>query len=205
MARRSRRDFLRTGGVGALTLGLAACTNPPAPAATAVPAAAAPATAPTQAAAPAPTQAPAPPRAAVPPDQRMFGSPAPTTPTFTVARDVAGVEVLGYYAGTKVPAVACTRRPEWSSVFVGSTTISTGVLRAIARAAGAHVWLESDDVLVAGADMVAIHATTDGRKDLLIPAGLAASDPWGATAPEHGRLALTMTRGETRLFRLVRG
>ena len=43
MARRSRRDFLRTGGVGALTLGLAACTAPRPLAPTAVPPAARPA------------------------------------------------------------------------------------------------------------------------------------------------------------------
>jgi hypothetical protein len=139
----------------------------------------------------------------VPPDQRMFGSAAPTAPAFTLARDTAGLEVLGQYAGTDIPAVACARRPEWSSVFVGSTTISTGVLREIARAAGAHVWLESDDVLIAGADVVAIHATSDGRKELLIPAGLAAADPWDTTPPEHGRHTLTMTKGETRFFRLI--
>jgi hypothetical protein len=142
--------------------------------------------------------------AGVAPEQRMFGSAAPTSPAFTVERDAGGPEVLGYYAGTKIPAVACTRRPEWSSVFVGTTSISTGVLRAIARAAGAHVWLESDDVLIAGADVVAIHATTNGRKELLIPAGLAASDPWDTAPPARGRLAMTMARGDTRLFRVVR-
>jgi hypothetical protein len=142
--------------------------------------------------------------AGVAPEQRMFGSAAPTSPAFTVEQRADGPEVLGYYAGTKIPAVACTRRPEWSSVFVGTTSISTGVLRAIARAAGAHVWLEGDDVLIAGADVVAIHATTNGRKELLIPAGLAASDPWDTAPPARGRLAMTMARGDTRLFRVVR-
>jgi hypothetical protein len=140
----------------------------------------------------------------VPSEQLSFGDHSPRTPAFTVGQDTAGTEVLGYYAGTRTPAVACVRRPEWSSVFVGATTISTGVLRAVARAAGAHVWLESDDVLIAGSDFVAVHASTEGQKELLLPAGVPATDlSTGTVTPQRGRMAMTMQQGETRLFRLT--
>lgn len=77
MERRSRRNFLKVSGAGALTVGLAAgCAAPPTtPAATAAQAAAPtaqPTTAPVQAPPPAPTQAPKPPRAVVPPEQRTL-------------------------------------------------------------------------------------------------------------------------------------
>jgi uncharacterized protein (DUF1501 family) len=93
MARRSRRAFLRVGGAGALTVGLAACTTAPSPptptpTAPAQPAAQTkpaqkpaapptqalpqPATAPTQPPAPTPAQAVQPPRPAVAPDQRIL-------------------------------------------------------------------------------------------------------------------------------------
>ena len=141
----------------------------------------------------------------VPREQLSFGDNTPRTPAFTLGEDAAGHEMLGYYAGTRTPAVVCVRRPEWSSVFVGSTTLSTGVLRAIGRAAGAHVWLESDDVLIAGNDFVAVHASTEGRKELLVPAGVAAKDlSTGTATPQNGRIVLTMQQGETRLFRLTR-
>jgi hypothetical protein len=138
-------------------------------------------------------------------DQLSFGEGTPRAPAFTLAGDPQGITVLGDYLGTQTPAVACVRRPEWSSVFVGSTTISTGVLRAIARAAGAHVWLESDDVLIAGSDFVAVHAATKGQKELLLPAGVAAQDLSTGTAKTlDGRMVMTMQQGETRLFRLTR-
>ena len=74
------------------------------------------------------------------------------------------------------------RQPEWSSVFVGSTTISTAMLRALARAAGAHVRLETDDVVIVGNDIVAVHASTPGAKALLAPAGATITEaaPGGA-------------------------
>jgi hypothetical protein len=140
----------------------------------------------------------------VPREQLSFGDDTPRTPAFTLGQDAPGTEVLGYYAGTRAPAVACVRHPEWSSVFVGATTISTGVLRAIARAAGAQVWLESDDVLIAGSDCVAVHASTAGQKELLLPTGVTAQDLSARTAkaPE-GRMVMTMQQGETRLFRVT--
>ena len=138
-------------------------------------------------------------------EQFSFGDSTPRTPAFTPGQDAEGAEVVGHYAGTRTPAMACVRRPEWSSVFVGSTTISTGALRAMVRAAGAHVWLESDDVLIAGEDFVAVHASTAGRKELVVPAGVAAHQLLTESArAQHGRVTLTMRRGETRLFRLTR-
>ena len=137
-------------------------------------------------------------------EQFSFGDSTPRTPAFTPGPDAEGTEVVGHYAGTRTPAMACVRRPEWSSVFVGSTTISTGALRAIVRAAGAHVWLESDDVLIAGEDFVAVHASSAGRKELVVPAGVTAQELLTESArPQHGRVTLTMRRGETRLFRLT--
>jgi beta-galactosidase len=141
----------------------------------------------------------------VPADQLSFGEPTPRAPAFTVGEDAAGITVLADYMGTQTPAVASVQRPEWSSVFVGSTSISTGVLRALARAAGARVWLETDDVLIVGNDFVALHASTAGAKELRVPAGTAITDtaPRGA-APRSGRVTVTMQRGETKLFRLGR-
>jgi hypothetical protein len=88
---------------------------------------------------------------------------------------------------------------------MGSTTISTGVLRALARAAGAHVWLETDDVVIVGNDFVALHASTPGAKTLLVPAGETITDAApGRAIPQSGRVTVSMQRGETKLFRIIR-
>jgi hypothetical protein len=138
-------------------------------------------------------------------DQLSFGEGTPRAPAFTLAGDPQGITVLGDYLGTQTPAVACVRQPEWSSVFVGSTTISTGVLRALARAAGAHVWLETDDVVIVGTDFVALHASTSGAKALLVPAGETITEVApGQPAPQSGRVTVPMQQGETKIFRIIR-
>ena len=140
----------------------------------------------------------------VPADQLTFGEDTPRAPAFSVGEDAEEVLVLGHYARTRTPAVASVRRAEWSSVFVASTTISTGALRAIARAAGAHVWLESDDVVITGSDVVAVHASTTGDKELLVPAGMAIRNVSAGATSHTGRVKLMMRRGETKLFRVIR-
>ena len=82
-------------------------------------------------------------------DQLSFGEGARARPP-SPWEATPGTAVLGDLVGRQTPAVGCVRQPEWSSVSVGSTTISTAMLCALARAAGTHVRLETDDVVIVG-------------------------------------------------------
>lgn len=138
-------------------------------------------------------------------EQLSFGDKNPMAPAFTIAASVKGVEVLGHYAESETPAVACARQSNWSSVFVGSTTLSIGVLRELVRAAGAHVWLDSDEVLITGGDTVAIHAATGGQKRLFLPPGVTTKDALTGTSFASGRqITVGLRQGETKLFELKR-
>ena len=133
------------------------------------------------------------------PKERAFGDATPLPTLFRVSPQAKGVEVLGHYEGTRDAALAVRRGDGWTSVFCGSTTISTSVLREIARAAGAHIWLDTGDVVIASPALVAVHVATPGDKTLAIPRGLALRDPWtGATFSDEVRV--NVQHGETRIF-----
>jgi len=133
------------------------------------------------------------------PGELTFGDAAPLATLFRVTADAPGVEVFGRYEGTQAAALALRRGDGWASVFCGATTISAGVLREIARAAGGHIWLDTGDVVIASRDLVAVHATHPGEKTLVPPPGAVLREAWtGArhTAP----IPLTLQLGDTRLF-----
>ncbi len=132
-------------------------------------------------------------------DQRQFGKGPPLETLFRLQPNVPGVEVLGHYQGTTDVALGLRRRQQWTSVFCGSTTISTGVLRQLARAAGCHVWLDTPDVLIASRALVAVHADRAGKRTLSIPRGVVLQDTsTGKTYRE--KAPLEFRGGQTRIF-----
>ena len=72
------------------------------------------------------------------------------------------------------------------------------------REAGAHVWLETDDVLAAGRGYVMVHAASDGEKAIRLPGTFDAREIFGASPARKGasEIVETMKRGETRVWRL---
>ena len=61
--------------------------------------------------------------------------------------------------------------------------------------------MESDDVLIAGSGVVAIHASTEGEKRLTIPAEHTVKDAMtGAALPQGGNSGLNLKKGETKLL-----
>ena len=133
-------------------------------------------------------------------DQLAFGDAKPIPTRFRGRGDTPGVEVLGHYQGGDVPAFVLRRGHEWTSVFLGSTTISTGCLRELARAAGCHIWCNTDDVLIAGGSLVALHASTEGAKELLPPASVVLHDAATNATHPRGPVRLHLQQGETKTF-----
>lgn len=77
-------------------------------------------------------------------------------------------------------------------------------LRETFRAAGVHIWVETDDVMVAGRGYAMIHAASGGAKTLRLPCPCNAREVFGASPPHEGVSGITETlrRGETRVWRL---
>lgn len=80
--------------------------------------------------------------------------------------------------------------------------LAAGQLRRLFRQAGAQVFLESDDTLLAGGGYVGLHAATAGTKTLRLPWPATWTDVRAETVVAVGtdRLEVTVRFGETRLF-----
>ncbi|MCX7886206.1 MAG: hypothetical protein N3B01_02970 [Verrucomicrobiae bacterium] len=57
----------------------------------------------------------------------------------------------------------------WRSVYCASPLVSTGLLRGLARYAGAHVYSTTDDPFFANRNFAMIHTATAGTKQIVLP------------------------------------
>jgi hypothetical protein len=129
-----------------------------------------------------------------------FGPGEPMAPLLFV--DDADARPLATYKATGRIAAAVKHAGGWTSVLVGTLRATPTLLREIARLAGAHVYLRSDDVVIAGGGLVAVHATSDGEKVVHLPRNATAKDAWTGAAIGGAAMNLrfAMKRGETRML-----
>ena len=112
--------------------------------------------------------------------------------------------VVGRMVDGKQPGLVVKRMEGWTSVYSGAMQLPQGLMRNIARAAGVHVWLETDDALYTDGQYVGVHAATDGTKTLTLPGHFRVVDAIsGQPVASDGRtVTLPMKKAETLLLRL---
>ena len=89
------------------------------------------------------------------------GSPGrfPVSPLFEI--DDAGVEVLGRYQGSDAVAVARKKQPDYTVVYAALPLRGPGMMRKLFREAGAHIYNDADDVVIAGGGIVCVATRED--------------------------------------------
>ena len=94
-------------------------------------------------------------------------------------------------------------RDGWRSVFMAEPP-EPSALRSALRDAGAHIWIDSNDVLTAGRGYVMLHASSDGEKRIRLPFKSDITEIFGASPPLKGVATITETMklGETRVWRM---
>jgi hypothetical protein len=94
---------------------------------------------------------------------------------------------------------------KWTSVFTSTPGLPAGFWRNAARLAGAHVWCEADEIILADAGLVAIHSATGGRRTLLLPRACDVEDViTGRPVARQARtIEFDLQGPETRLFRML--
>ena len=82
-----------------------------------------------------------------------------------------GISLAAAWAqqGINRSALAVQDQPGWTSVFAAALPLPAGFWRNAARYAKAHVWCETDDILVASREVVALHSIVPGPKTLHLP------------------------------------
>ena len=113
-----------------------------------------------------------------------------------------GARPLATYLATGRIAAALKRIGGATSVFIGTLRATPSLLREVARLAGAHAYLRSDDFVMADSGIVAVHAASEGEKVLALPETCVLRDALSGAevAPSGKRLRLQMRQGETRVF-----
>ena len=118
--------------------------------------------------------------------------------------DDPGAQVLGRLIGSARPGLVTKKMDGWTSIYSAAMTLPPPLMRRLARGAGVHIWLETDDALYTDGQFLGLHAATDGPKRLLLPSCYAVSNAMtDKSMPVVGQtVSLTMKRAETVLFSL---
>lgn len=90
--------------------------------------------------------------------------PMTVSPLFHV--DDPQATVLGTYVESGKVGFAVRRFKTWTSVYVGSLAVGSHILRAIAQAAGAHLYDDTDQIVYANESFLAIHTSKAGKRTL---------------------------------------
>ncbi len=118
--------------------------------------------------------------------------------------DDVQVRVVGRLAGTDRAGLVVKKQDGWTSVYSAAMELPSALVRNLAREAGVHIWLETDDALYADGQFVGVHAATEGEKVLRLPAACRAFEVVsGRAVPVNGQtVTLRMKRAQTVLLRL---
>lgn len=149
---------------------------------------------------------------------KPFGAPALIQPTFYVEDSLA--TPLAYYQDSGKVAIAMKKQKE-GRIFIYSGSYpgiepkgSNGdgpslgdkgfiyLIRFAAKLAGVHIFLDTDDIVLSGNSMLAIHAASSGEKHVKLPFKATVSDALtGEVLKEQTDIFdLNMKKGETRLL-----
>jgi beta-galactosidase len=87
-------------------------------------------------------------------------------------------------------------------VYIGTTDVPAAFLRNVLKASGVHLYVDSDDVISADAHFLAITATEEGNKRVMLPETATVRDLLDdrVLGEETTSLDIPMKQGETRLF-----
>jgi hypothetical protein len=83
----------------------------------------------------------------------------PVSPLFAI--DESGVEILGAYKDTEIPAIAKKSYADHKIVYAALPLRNPDLMRQLFREAGAHIYSDDNDVLIAGGGAISI-ATGEG-------------------------------------------
>ncbi len=111
--------------------------------------------------------------------------------------------IAGRLVGSRQAGLVVKPMDGWTSIYSAAMQLPAGLMRNIARSAGVHVWLETDDALYLDDQFAGIHAATAGVKRLHLPDDRRVFDAIsGEPLVVEGRVVrLSMQRAETRLLR----
>ena len=120
-------------------------------------------------------------------------------------KNYSGLAVKAFGKGARGTAKdAALGAGDWASVFTTAVPLPADLWRNLARYAGAHVYCDSNDILLADRTIVALHSSQSGVKKIALPGP---SRVWDViSGREIGKrltaITFTLQAPETRVFRV---
>lgn len=113
-------------------------------------------------------------------------------------------QVLAKLAGTDKAGLVMKRNGAWTAVYSSAIGLPPALMRNVARQAGCHIWVDSDDTFCADNRLVTIHVATEGTKTINLPRKCRVTDALtGKPVPVDGQtVKLEMKKAETRILEL---
>ncbi|NLG24861.1 MAG: hypothetical protein GX558_05860, partial [Clostridiales bacterium] len=139
------------------------------------------------------------------PSSTFWGTDQRIGPLFVV--DDPDARTLGLtltYQGRSEPGFALAERDGYRSAYSSAPFVPPGVLRELARYAGAHIWAQDEDVFMAGGGFVMLHTLRAGEKALNLPCAGDVYDAFSGQrlARDTLRCTVALAAQETRLLRV---
>ncbi len=115
------------------------------------------------------------------------------------------VKTFGRGARGDAPDPGALGAGDYASVFTSALPLPADIWRNLARYAGAHIYCNSNDVLLADSTLVALHSMQSGEKRILLPGKFNVFDVITdkAVATNTDAITFNLQAPETRIFRLA--
>lgn len=103
--------------------------------------------------------------------------------------------------GRNHAGLAIKSMPGWHSLFTTAAPLPAALWRGIARFAGAHVWCDSGDIVLADRSIVAVHSTKSGPRTLRLPRSCRVTELTGPLAWDAtDAITCDISAPQTRIF-----
>ena len=114
----------------------------------------------------------------------------------------AGSVVLGRYAADNRASFVMRQFDDWTSVYIGATSVPAALVRALIARAGVHLYGEEDTITYADNHFVGIHSSRAGRHVIELPEPRAVADALECTmlGEELDRIEMDMAAEKTKIF-----
>ncbi len=118
--------------------------------------------------------------------------------------DDPATRVIGTLVENGQPGLVVKSMEGWTSVYSAAIQLPPALMRNLARLAGVHVWLETDDALYVDGQIAGLHASNDGEKILHFPVPMNVLDAVTGSplATQSRTVTVPMVRAQTTILRL---
>lgn len=130
--------------------------------------------------------------------------PAPCRINPVAIPDDSDADIIGTYVYGGQAAFAVKKFEDWTSVYIGSPAVQAYVLRAIAKYAGVHLFVDGEEIIYSNESYLGIHTEHDGQRTFHLkrPAKITEIFDNRAVAEATDTFTEYIPRDTTRLYRL---